>query len=363
MASLLNSYLKLIRRLFPANAHNSLIGVDISPSACKMVEVSAKRDGFELMNWAVEPLVEQDEKSIPLALEKVAADLALKAKPRPVIAALSGKGTLVRYVDMPKMSVADLQRAFAIEADKYFPFPKDTVNTDCYILDQIDGGRKISVLVAAAKKDMVEARIKLFKDCGLDLLALSLNSVALANAFSLFPPAGFSGGAETKSFKACAVVNISETSTNLMIIFAGTPRFNRDIFIGTQEMYKRVANMLGVSTSEVKILFSPGLKLKEAVQKGIEEVMHGLISEIRLSFDYFVTEKNVAVTQIFLTGEGALISGVEQSFKDGLDIPVQVWDPFEQIKVSDSAQKEGLKANASRLIIALGLAINEYDQT
>jgi type IV pilus assembly protein PilM len=362
MSSLLDAYFKMIKRLIPVNAQSSVIGLDISPSSCKAVELSFKNNGFELLSWVVEPLAEPDDKSALASLGKIASAFGLQAKSRPVIVSVGGKGTLVRYVDMPRMSPADLRRAFAIESDKYFPFPKDTVYTDCHILDTLDSNRKMSVLVAAVKKELVDGRMKLLKDAGMEPLAVLLNSVAMANAFAVFPPEGFAGGAGTREFKACAVIDIGEAGTNLMIIFAGIPRFNRDIFIGTQEIHKRVANLLGVSPVEARALLAPGVELKEPAQKGVEAVMASLIAEIRLSFDYFVTEKNLAVTQLFLAGEGALIPGVTKAFKESLDIPVSVWDPFAKMPVAATVSKEGLKANSSRLITALGLALNEYDQ-
>ena len=104
------------------------------------------------------------------------------------------------------------------------------------------------------------------------------------------------------------------------------------------------------------------MELKEDVQKVVEAVMLGLIAEIRLSFEYFVTEKNLAITQVFLIGEGSFISGVERVFRENLDIGVGKWDPFEKIAKASGMSTEGLKANSPRLVTALGLALNEYDQ-
>ncbi len=361
--SFIDLYFKLIKRLFPLHSQSSFVGLEIGTSSCLAVELSVKNGGFELSRWSIEPLPESDDRSILTALGKIAVLLGLQDGARSVVASVNGKGTLVRYVDMPRMSTADLRQAFAIESDKYFPFPKDTVYTDCHILDTLDNNRKMSVLVAAVKKDLVDGRMKLFKDAGMELTAVTLGSVALANAFAVFPPEGFASGAGAREFKACAVVDIGETGTNLTIIFAGLPRFNRDIFIGTQEIYKRVSNLLGVSLSEAHALLRPGTALNDAARKGVDAVMVNLIAEIRLSFEYFVTEKNIAVSRIFLSGDGALIAGVEQAFNDGIDIPAAVWNPFEKMIVASTAgTKEMLKENGPRLMTALGLALNEYDQ-
>ncbi len=361
MASFIDTYFKFIKRLFPLNPKSSSVGLDICPSSCKVVELFLKNGAFELSRWSLELLSDNDDRSALAVLGKLASSFG-QAGPRAVVASVSGKGTLVRYVDMPRMSTADLRRAFAIESDKYFPFPKDTVYTDCHILDTMDNNRKMSVLVSAVKKDLVDGRMKLLKEAGMEPLTVTLASVALANAFAVFPPEGFASGSGAREFKACAVIDIGETGTNLMIVFAGLPRFNRDIFIGTQELYKRVSNLLGVPPAEAHVLLRPGMALSEAAQKSVDAVMMNLIAEIRLSFEYFVTEKNLAITRVFLAGDGAQIPGVEKAFKDGVDVPVSIWDPFERMIVAPNVSREGLKANSSRLITALGLALNEYDQ-
>lgn len=362
MSTLVDSYFKLIKRLFPINPNSRSIGLDICPSCCKAVELSSRNGVFELSRWCIEALPGNDDRSLLTALGKVASELSPQSASRPVVASVSGKGALVRYVDMPRMSTADLRRAFAIESDKYFPFPKDTVYTDCHILDTLDGNRKMSVLVSAVKKEIVDGRMKTLKEAGMDPLSVTLSSVAVANAFAIFPPEGFVSGAGAKELKACAVIDIGEAGTNLMIVFAGLPRFNRDIFIGTQEIYKRVANLLGIPLAEVHGVLRPGAELSDAARKGVEAVMQNLLAEIRLSFEYFVTEKNLAVTQVFLIGDGARIPGVEKAFKDGVDIPVGIWDPFEKLSSAPALSREGLKVVGTRLVTALGLALNEYDQ-
>jgi type IV pilus assembly protein PilM len=361
MASIPDAYFKLIKRLFPVNSRKSVIGIDITPSLCKAVEVVSRNGVFEVARWSIEPLAEAGDKGVQAALGKIIAAFALTADPRPVVVALGGKGTLVRYVDMPRMSTQDLRRTFSFESDKYFPFPKDTVYTDCHILETQDGSRKMSVLVTAVKKDIMDGRMKLLKESGIDPLAVSLNSVAVANVFRVFAPAGFGGGSAAREFKACAVIDIGEAGANLMIIYAGLPCFNRDIFIGTQEIIKRVANILGMDAAQARHLLSQGQLTDEPARKGMEMVMSGLITEVRFSFDYFSTEKNLAVTQIFLTGDGALLAGVEAAFKSGMDIPAEIWDPFGKIAMAAGAAGEDLKGSGARLVTALGLALNEYD--
>ena len=96
-----------------------------------------------------------------------------------------GKGTLIRYIDMPRMSLEDLKSSFDIEADKYFPFAQNQIYTDCFILDAKEKSKNMSVMAAAAKRELIDRRIKLLEELGMPVEFVGLNPIVLANALSV----------------------------------------------------------------------------------------------------------------------------------------------------------------------------------
>ncbi len=360
MYSFVDQYFKLVKRIIPAGHQGSVVGLEAGGGVCKAIEIQHRTDGFEVLRWHAQSVDPSDEKPV---IEKLVSSWDLSSGKRPVIASVCGKGTLIRYIDMPRMPMADLKRAFALEADKYFPFPKETVYTDCCILDPRGGDKRMSVLIAAVKKDLIDARLKLFKDCGVEVLTATMNSVAVSNAFMTFLPDGGpdkSSGAGEQGH-ASAIVDIGETATNLMIMTSKAPRFNRDIFTGTQEAYKRLGNILGVSPQEARVFILSASDKKDAVSQGVSAFVDSLVSEIRLSFDYFITEKNFQIGRIFVIGEGAALPGVEKILQEHFDIPVVKWNPFEQVALAEDIVKADFLSQGPRLITAFGLALNEYD--
>jgi type IV pilus assembly protein PilM len=358
MHALLDNYFKFVKKVVPSGYQGSVVGLEIGGGACKAVELKRKADGFEVLRWQAQTVDAPEEKG---ALEKLATSWGLSSNQHQVITAVSGKGTLIRYIDMPRMPLAELKRAFLIEADKYFPFPKDTVYIDCCILDPRSADKRMSVLIAAVKKDVLDAKHKLFKSIGIDVAAVTLNSIAVANAFMTFLPSRGTGKASGTEGQATAIIDIGEGVTNLMIMSGNIPRFNRDIFTGTQDAYKRVMNVTGVSPAEAHgIVASPGDR-REAVVQGIAAFMDGLVSEVRISFDYFNTEKNLQIGQILVIGEGAILPGVETIFQERFDMPIVSWNPFEGVGLSADVVKSELYVQSPRLVTTLGLALNEYD--
>ncbi len=362
MHPLLEAYFKFIKRTVLSRPEDTVIGLDIGASACRALELRRKQDGFEVVSRCVQSMDGMDERT---ALAQAIAKLGPSARTSPVIVAVSGKGTLIRHIDMPRMSSADLNKAFAMEADKYFPFPRDTVYIDCFILDPKGKDKKMPVLIAAVKRDIVDARCKLLKDCGIEPAALTLSSVALANAFTAFPPSTCAitelGG------KAVAVIDVGELSTNLMIIADGMPRFTRDIFIGTMDAARRLANMTGLSVGDARALCLKGVAADgnaahaAALKGSMEAVLTSIVAEIRLSFDYFTTEKNMPISRVCLTGEGACVPGAEAVFAQHIDIPLVAWDPLAGIPVAKTTNGPSaagdMTAEDRRMVVALGLAL------
>lgn len=339
-----------LKNLIPSKVVRPSVGLDIGVSSCRMVEVVVRPDGCELLRWAIEPIVAGDVvKSIRNVMSKTS-----QPNPAPVTA-LTGKGTLIRFVDMPNMSLVDLKRSFSFEVDKYFPFPKDQIFTDCHILEQSKDS-KLPVLVAAAKKELVNERMKLMSSAGMQAEFITLNSIAIANVFDVLGCPKITE-ATAVGPQAIAILDVGEIVSNLTILVDNKPKFNRDIFIGGRDFTKSIASGLHVSLDEAeKIKQDPKGRVAEIVSI-IESVTFDLVSELRLSFDYFVTEKNIPLTQLFLTGGGTSMQHLQQHLPKQLDVTATCWNPISLLKLDSSVSVEDVNAKAGYLGSALGLAL------
>jgi len=341
---LFDQYLALINRLVPKPATPPVVGIDIGTSFIKAVEVETSAGKMDIRRWAIEPIVGNDSKS---ALKKIVERLHLNDQV--LVSAVSGKGSLLRYLDMPRMSLDDLRKSFVFDLDKYLPFEPQSIYTDCAILDPESKDKKMFVLLAAVKKEMVDERLKLFKEAGLELDRLTLNSIAMANAFKCLGPA------VSVPANAQAVLDIGNSISSLMIFKNSSMRFARDIFVGSQELTKQIANTLGVSESQAEtIKCNPGDKL-EQVMDACDTSINNLITEIRLSMDYFMTEKNVQVDELFLSGGGSLLKGMEGVFEKNLGVRVKMWNPLAHAHVNTLELSGDMQTFAVQFSVALGL--------
>ena len=357
MKKLVDNYLSLVKHfiLDKKKTHTPSIGLDIGTHSCKIVELIPTEDSFSILNWAIEPI---GSHGLAETIKKILDRLDIETKS--VYTSISGQGTLIRYLDMPKMPLADARRSFAIEADKYFPFAKEQIYTDCFIIDSKSHDNKMSLLVAAVKKELIEHRIQLLAGLGLQADFIGINSITIANIFNALQQKVDPSTDVAKS-NAIAVLDIGESTTSLIILKDNIPQFTRDIFIGGRELNKSISNVLGVSLEEAeKIKCHPGDKI-EQVLNACDAVLTNLASEIRLSFDYFATEHSAQISKLFLTGGSSLLERTSDFFIKNLDTSVEKWNPFTSLRLLPGVSETELNKNAAYLGVALGLALYQYD--
>ena len=153
---------------------------------------------------------------------------------------------------------------------------------------------------------------------------------------------------------------MGESVTNLTIVYNELPRFMRDIYIGGKDITKRISNALGVNFSEAEKLKKQKKKDKEIVD-AYDLVVMNIVHEIRLSFDYFITEENIEIGKLCLTGGGFMLEGLDEMFRSNLEIDVEMWNPLNGLKLCSNIEQEEINKPASQLGIALGLALYDYD--
>jgi type IV pilus assembly protein PilM len=352
---MVQKYFEAIRRFLPNEQKSSAIGLDIGTSECKLVELVKSNNEFELVYWAIEPIRNGDIKA---AIQKVLSQLAAPCKS--LYTSVFGKGTLIRYIEMPKMSLEDLKSSFDIEADKYFPFAQDQIYTDSYILEVKEKEKLMSVMAAAAKRELIDRRVKLLSDLGIPIEFIGLNPIVLANALNVLRRKDEDGQEAAKEVTA-AVLDMGESVSSLTILVGQWPRFTRDIFIGGRDFTKSISTALGIGFQEAE-------ELKNHPEERFSEVIHAcdmvimnMIQELRLSMDYFATEKNREIDTLLLTGGASMLEGIAQAFEKNLEINVERWDPFVGLKMAPEARATDIDKKSLKMGVALGLALYQYD--
>lgn len=321
------------------------LGLDIGTSAVKAVKLRTFKENIELRGFEIFP-VENNLDEIIRAVIK-SQDINL------FNISVSGPAVIIRYIEFPKMRPQELKQSLKFEAQKHIPFSVDEVYLDAHILKSGLPDNKMMVLIAAVKNEFISRRLELIENAGALVNVIDIDSLAVINIFN-------HSKVNNVENKAVALINIGAAEINLNIIENGMPLLSRDIHTAGNMFTQKLAESLGVDfkTAEAKkIVF--GQEEDEKIKQVFESVLSNIISEIRVSFDYYESQSSSSVSKIFLSGGGSILRGLKDTLVNALEIPVDYWDPFKQMTISDKLDGQKLKTVSSQLAVAAGLALRE----
>lgn len=324
------------------------VGLDIGAHSVKMVILKSQKDKAELCGFNIEP-AELDAASL---LRKLTENSNVKS----VNISVSGSGTLIRYINFPRMEDAELKQALKFEAQKHIPFSINEVAIDACILKDNLPDNKMLILLAAVKKEFINQRMKVIEEAGLKLDIIDVDSAALVNAFNFNYP-------EYKTeadHRAIALLNIGATVSNLTIVEDGVPRLSRDIYIAGNSCTQKLADYLGIEFKVAENFKVNELKNNpENSGKVIEAIITSIANESRISFDYFESQSASSVSKIFLSGGGSRLFTLKDTLMGLLGVDVEYWDPLQKLKVPDTLKSQKTELASSQLAVAVGLALRK----
>jgi type IV pilus assembly protein PilM len=298
-----------------------------------------------------------------------------KFRARTVVTSVAGQSVVVRYVQMPRMSEAELRQAIKVEADRYVPFELDECVMDCQPLKRKSGRAEgegkdkddaMTVLLVACRQQTIDEQLKLVQGQSLQPLAIDVDAFALANAWELCGLPDDDLGAEVapegaapaaKDEKAIALVDIGASRTSINVLSGGETCFSREIGIGGHDMTQAVARKLGLEVFEAEAIKRAGDDKEAEVARAIQPVLEDLTNEISLSLEYVENHEGLHVAEVLLSGGGALAPGAVAYVEQATGRTARTWNPLEGLRIAeDRVDTEELETWAPSLVVALGLA-------
>lgn len=117
----------------------SLLGLDISSSAVKLLEISRNGSRCKVESYLVRPLppntvVEKNINDVD-ALSDTIRKVVSQAKAKDTAIAVSGSSVITKVIEMPsELNDQAMETQIALEADQYIPYPLDEVALDFEII-------------------------------------------------------------------------------------------------------------------------------------------------------------------------------------------------------------------------------------
>ncbi|MDD5634617.1 MAG: type IV pilus assembly protein PilM [Candidatus Omnitrophica bacterium] len=333
---------------------NGTVGLDIGKYSIKVVSLLKESNKKTLTAYNVKKVpagksIQEQEALIKEALSEI--DL----HPRDVNLSISGLDVIVRFINFPKMTREQLDNALVFEAEKHIPFNVNDVILDSIILGDLPDTGQMRVLLAAAKKEMVNSKVKLIESLNMSVNVMDIDIFAVFNAFT--------AGNKLQPDKANAFLDIGHTQTDLLIAIGENPYFMRQIQIGGKDITSAIAKQLAVPVEKAEeYKHGIGLDKKEvieAVDSSIAKVFDDMVKEIHLSFNYFESNCNLEVDEIFCSGGAISQPRAMEYFSKQLGTPVKKWNPIDEIGIAETLSKTDIDSVASSLAVSVGLALRD----
>ena len=335
------------------------VGLDIGSGLIKVAVIDHSKKEPELVRVAVVPLladaiVEGEVMDPGIVAEAIQGALAAAGvKTKQVVTAVGGRDVIIKKIQIERVKEQQARELMRWEAEQHVPFDMESVELDFQILDPDASGPEMSVLLVAAKRELVESKLRLLTDAGLDPSVVDVDAFALHNAFEMNYPEAMQG--------VVALVNIGHEVTNINILDEGIPILTRDITVGTRRFREDLQRERGLSADEAQALLqgydrSPNL---DAVLEGRgEEIAVGI--ERAAAFLASSSRSGGQVRAVYTCGGGARIPGLTDSLADRLRLSVQQANPLANLRIRDGALENLVTDEvAPLLMLPIGLAMRQ----
>lgn len=385
------------------------VGMDIDSGAIKAVQISNSGGDYTLQHVGYRRLPPgtisegevADHDLLASEIQEFWSTHGFKGKS--VVLGLSNQKVVVRLLDFPHMEPEDLESAIGFEAQDHIPMPVEEAVLDHVVLGPQEEGSDLDrILIVAAQKDMVSRYTSAVYTAGLRPLGVDVKALALMR--SALPVALFDEG-------ATLLLDIGPEITNLVVSQGGTPTLTRFIVGGANQFAQTIAEAAGIEEEDAeRHLMNPRLHIgddpdddpapedeaasgeesaeeiseEEAdgeekseeeeseeeeldpalmfdIRRSLEDSVQLMAEDVQRSVEYHYSQPGAQdVSQVFVSGEGALVSGIDSYLGGLLGIPAHRANPLQKLAANRSnVSDQQLQVMEPILAIALGLAMEE----
>lgn len=335
------------------------VGLDIGSGLIKVAVIDHSKSQPELVRIAITPLladaiVEGEIMDPGIVADAITASLqAAGVASKDVVTAVGGRDVIIKKIQIERVKEAQARELMRWEAEQHVPFDMESVELDFQILDPEGTEPEMQVLLVAAKRELVEAKVRVVTDAGLNAVAVDVDAFALHNAFELNYPDAMTG--------TVALVNIGHEVTNVNIVEEGVPVLTRDLPTGTRRMREDLQRDRGLGSDESDALlrgFDRSEHIDAVLETRGEEIAVGI--ERAMAFLASSSRSGGGVGAVYLCGGGSRVPGIVDVLADRLRLQVVAANPLANLVVRDGAFESLVTDEvAPLLMLPLGLALRK----
>ena len=347
--------------------YRPVIGLDITTSSIKLIELTKSGDGYRVESYAAEPSPPNaiNEKAIVDA--QAVGDAVRRAVKRSgarggdCAVAISGDAAITKIIQMPRsLRESELESQVEMQADQYIPFPMEEVSYDFEVVGPSEKDPDmLDVLLVATRSENVEQRQASVQAAGLSARIVDVEAFALENACRLLTHQMPDGGLE----RTIAVIDFGASSTTFSVLRDLKVTYTRDFAFGGQQLTEEIMRSYGLSMEEAGRAKKEGGLPANYQAEILDPFIDDMCQQVSRSLQFFLASGGgrEQPEQILVCGGCANIPGVADVIGSRVGIPTEIGNPLGDMKLSSRARSAGVMKDATALLTACGLALRSFN--
>ena len=344
-----------------------LIGMDISTSAVKMVELSDSGNGmYRIERYAIEPLpkesvVEGNINNLDAVGEAIKrCHNRLGSSIKNVAIALPNAAVITKKILVPAgLTDDEIEVQVETEANQYIPFSLDEVNLDFQVIGPAPGSEDdVEVLIAASRKEKVEDRVAATELAGLKPVVVDVDLLAAQAAYELiesqFPDKGLD--------QNIAIVDVGASFTMVNVLRNGQSIYLCEQPFGGSQLTQEIQDKFGLSREEAEVAKRAGGLPDNYETDVLNPFLETFGLEVARALQFFFTSTQFnQVNHIVLSGGYAALPGVDAVVAQRTQVNTLIANPFANMALSSKVRPKNLQQDAPSMMVACGLALRRFD--
>lgn len=348
------------------NKSDILLGLDISSTSVKLLELSNSNGRYRVEAYGVEPLppnavVEKnisDVEGVGEAIKRVVN--RSKAASRLCAVAVAGSAVITKTIEMDaSLNDDEMENQIVVEADQYIPYPLDEVAIDFEVQGLSERNPdQVEVMLAACRKENVELREAAIELGGLKAKVVDIEAHAMKRAFELLQPQLGSNPEDL----VVAIIDIGATMTTLSVLADDRSIYTREQLFGGKQLTEEIQRRYSLSFEEAGLAKKQGGLPDDYEEEVLQPFKEAVLQQVTRSLQFFFSSSQYDdVDYIVLAGGTSSIDGLSQMIENKLGTPTLIANPFVDMAVSNKVDANALTNDAPAMMIACGLAMRSFD--